>query len=195
MSTIGIIVTVVAVIVIALIAVAVWTTVRRRQLQNRFGPEYERLVAEQPNRSAAEHELRAREQRHADLDLQPLGDDDRRRYLQEWTSVQATFVENPAAAVTAADGLITRVMADRGYPTDDFENRVQTLSVDHARTLDHYRRAHEISSLNGRGEASTEQLRQAVVHYRALATDLLDVDYQVPRDTSISRTQDERNIR
>lgn len=174
MSSTQLIVTIVVVVVVVVVAALVWSVLRRRRLQRRFGPEYERLVEEQPNRSAAEHELRAREQRHAELDLRPLDAQDRRRYLQEWSAVQAAFVENPGRAVDDADSLVTRVLADRGYPTGSFEDRLDTLSVEHAQTLDRYRQAHEITLAHRRGEASTEQLRRAVVHYRALAGDLLD---------------------
>jgi FtsZ-interacting cell division protein ZipA len=195
MSTTGIIVTVVVVVVIALLVVAAWTMLRRRRLQHRFGPEYDRTVAEQPNRSAAEQELRAREERHAQLDVKPLSEDDQRHYSQEWSRVQAAFVEDPSDAVNAADALVAQVMKDRGYPTGEFNQRVETLSVEHARTLDHYRQAHQIFSANLRGEASTEQLRQAVVHYRALASDLLDVDDVTPRPAATDNRNNGREIR
>jgi hypothetical protein len=194
MSTTGIIITIVVVIVIAVIALAAFTMLRRQRLQRRFGPEYDRVVAEQPDRSAAERELRAREQRHADLELKALSPDEQQRYRQEWTGVQAAFVEDPARAVNAADDLVTRVMSDRGYPTGDFDDRLQTLSVEHARTLDHYRKAHAVSVANLRGEASTEQLRQAVVHYRTLAGDLLGVDDVSPRHTATSNRNDGREV-
>jgi len=176
MSTTGIVVLVVVIVAVVVIAMAIWSVVRRRQLRTRFGPEYERAVAEGPNRSAAEKELRARERRHAELDIKSLSPQDQDRYLKEWTRVQAAFVEDPSDAVNAADALVTRMMRARGYPTIEFDDRVGTLSVDHARTLDHYRAAHDIFEANLRGNASTEQLRQALVHYRVLATDLLEVD-------------------
>ena len=176
MSTTGIIVLVVVVVAIVLIAIAVWSIVRRRQLQARFGPEYERTLAEQPSRAAAESELRAREKRHAELDIKSLSPQDQDRYLKEWTRVQTAFVEDPSDAVNSADALVARMMRARGYPTGEFDDRVGTLSVEHARTIDHYRSAHEIFEANLRGQASTEQLRQALVHYRVLATDLLEVD-------------------
>jgi FtsZ-interacting cell division protein ZipA len=173
MSTTGLIVTIVVIVAVLVIAYLAWRMMRRRNLQHRFGPEYDRTVAEQPNRAAAEHELRAREQRHAELDLRDLSPQDQQRYVAEWQQIQASFVDDPRSSMQAADELITDVMRARGYPTGDFEERVDTLSVEHARTLDHYRNAHEIAGANDRGEASTEQLRQALVHYRALAGDLL----------------------
>jgi hypothetical protein len=193
MSTTAIIVIAVVVIVIAVLALAAFAIMRRQRLQRRFGPEYARVVAEQPNRSSAERELRAREQRHAELELKPLSPEDQQRYRQEWVGVQAAFVEDPGRAVNAADDLVTRVMRDRGYPTGDFDDRIQVLSVEHARTLDNYRQAHAISVANLRGEAATEQLRQAVVHYRALASDLLGVDDVSPR-TTINNLDDAKEI-
>ena len=174
MSTTGIVILVVIVVAIVVIAVISRSVVRRRQLKARFGPEYERTVADKPNRAAAESELRDREKRHAELDLKSLSPQDRDRFLKEWTRVQAAFVEDPSDSVNAADALVTRMMRARGYPTGDFDDRLETLSVEHAQTLDHYRAAHDIFEANLRGQASTEQLRQALVHYRVLATDLLD---------------------
>ena len=195
MSTTAIIILVVAIVVVLLLAAVAWSLYRRRQLQERFGPEYERLVAEKPNRTTAERELRSREQRHAKLDLRPLEPEEREQYSAEWGRIQQTFVEQPVQAVTAADALITRVMAARGYPTGDYDERVSTLSVEHARTLDHYRQAHDISILNSRGDATTEQLRQAVVHYRALATDLLDAGTDERADARNGGSANSRNDR
>lgn len=182
MSTTGIVVLVIVIVAVVLIAIAMWSVVRRRQLRERFGPEYDRTVAEEPNRSAAERELRARERRHAQLDIKSLSPQDRDRYLKEWERVQAAFVEDPSDAVNAADALITRMMRSRGYPTGEFDDQLGTLSVEHSRTLDHYRAAHETFEANLRGAASTEQLRQALVHYRVLATDLLEIDDAGDRD-------------
>jgi hypothetical protein len=176
MSITAIVILVVIVVAILVIAIVARTVVRRRQLQARFGPEYDRVVDENPNRAAAESDLRAREKRHAELDLKALSPQDRDRYLKEWTRVQAAFVEDPGDAVNSADALVSRMMRARGYPTGDFDDQLETLSVEHAQTLDHYRAAHGIFESNLRGQASTEQLRQALVHYRVLATDLLDVN-------------------
>src|SRR5689334_20696963 len=176
MSVTAIVILVVIVVAILVIAIVARTVVRRRQLQARFGPEYDRMVDENPNRAAAESDLRAREKRHAELDLKALSPQDRDRYLKEWTRVQAAFVEDPSDAVNSADALVSRMMRARGYPTGDFDDQLATLSVEHAQTLDHYRAAHGIFEANLRGQASTEQLRQALVHYRVLATDLLDAN-------------------
>jgi hypothetical protein len=175
-SITALVVLIVVILLAVLVAAAVWSAMRRRNLQRRFGPEYDRLVAEQDDRGAAERELRQRESRHAKLDIRPLEPAEKARYTQEWTGLQAGFVEDPRRAVSSADDFITRVMTERGYPTGDFDERTSTLSVEHSRTLGHYRLAHDISLANQRGQASTEQLRQALVHYRALAGDLLGDD-------------------
>lgn len=166
-------VVVVAVVALAAVGYVVLQQQRRSRLRERFGPEYERTVAESENRREAERELIAREQRHSELDIRPLPEESRDTYATRWTEVQERFVDAPGFAVTEADQLVTSVMAERGYPTDDFEQRLSDLSVGHAATLDHYRKAHEISGRAARKEASTEELRQAMVHYRALFEELL----------------------
>jgi hypothetical protein len=173
MSTVQIVVIVVLVVVVVLLGAAAWMVVRRRSLRERFGPEYDRVVAEQDSRLAAERELRARERRHAELDLRPLSEESRSRYATAWEEIQAKFVDAPNDAVGEADRLVTELIAERGYPTENYEEQLSHLSVDHARTLEHYRDAHEINLQNERGEASTEQLRVALVHYRALFSELL----------------------
>jgi hypothetical protein len=173
MSTVQIVVIVVLVVVVVLLGAAAWMAVRRRSLRNRFGPEYDRVVAEQDSRLAAERELRARERRHAELDLRPLSEESRSRYATAWEEIQARFVDAPNDAVGEADRLVTQLISERGYPTENYEEQLAHLSVEHARTLEHYRDAHDINLHNERGEASTEQLRQALVHYRALFADLL----------------------
>ncbi|XTZ18080.1 hypothetical protein ACQSSU_12270 [Micromonospora echinospora] len=173
MSPTQVVVIVLVVLVIAAgIALAV-TATRRRQLRQRFGPEYDRVVAERASRNEAEKELRERERRHAELTLTPLDPESRARYAAAWEEVQLRFVDAPAEAVGDADALVSRLVAERGYPTGDFDQQAAHLSVEHARTLTRYREAHEIHLRNERGEASTEELRQAVVHYRALVADLL----------------------
>jgi hypothetical protein len=149
---------------------------RRRALRQRFGPEYDRVVESSEDRRAAERELRERERRHAELELRPLDPASSERYSASWEEIQARFVDAPNEAVGEADELVTRLIAERGYPTGDYDDQLAHLSVEHARTLDHYRKAHEIHELNSRGEASTEQLRQALVHYRALFADLLGTE-------------------
>ncbi|WP_329371056.1 hypothetical protein [Streptomyces sp. NBC_01483] len=161
------------VVVLALATVAVSLMRRRRHLRDRFGPEYERTIEESDGRRTAERELREREKRHDALDIKPLPPVSRDRYTREWSSVQEEFVDRPQDAVHDADQLVTSLMHDRGYPTEGFEQQMKDLSVEHGRTLEHYRAAHEVESLSDRSRATTEQLRGAMVHYRALFDELL----------------------
>jgi hypothetical protein len=161
------------VVVLALAAVAVSLMRRRRHLRDRFGPEYERTVEESDGRRTAERELREREKRHDALDIKPLPPVSRDRYTREWSSVQEEFVDRPQDAVHDADRLVTSLMHDRGYPTEGFDQQMKDLSVEHGRTLEHYRAAHEVESLSTRSRATTEQLRGAMVHYRTLFDELL----------------------
>lgn len=161
------------VVVLALIAVGASLLTRRRRLRRRFGPEYDRTVEEAESRRAGERHLREREKRHDELDIRPLSADARERYAREWSGVQAEFVDRPEDAVHDADRLVTSLMHERGYPTEGFEQQAADLSVEHSRTLDHYRAAHDIETLTTRSQATTEQLRGAMVHYRVLFDELL----------------------
>ncbi|MDX3772114.1 MULTISPECIES: hypothetical protein [unclassified Streptomyces] len=173
MSSGIIIAIIVAAVVVIVLVIGVWMAVRRRHLRERFGPEYERAVESGDSRTAAERDLREREQRHDDLDLKPLPTTARQQYAQEWNSVQEHFVDRPQEAVGEADQLVTRLMKERGYPTQDYEQQVKDLSVEHGRTLEHYRAAHEVNARAGGRQTTTEELRGAMVHYRALFDDLL----------------------
>jgi ribosomal protein L13E len=173
MSTGQVIVLIIVLLVIVAVALFAVRAMRRKKLQSTFGPEYDRVVADTGSRSDAEKELREREKRHAELELKPLSAESKARYSAAWEEVQIQFVDNPGEAVTTADRLTTDLIAERGYPTGDYDDQIANLSVEHARTLGHYRDAHEISRRNTEGEASTEDLRQALVHYRALFADLL----------------------
>jgi hypothetical protein len=167
-------ITVVVVIVILVVAVIVggWFAWRHQSVRRRFGPEYQRL-AKQEGPIAAERELRGRERRHSTLELHQLDDQTREQYRAAWVDVQARFVDDPENTIGAADELVTRLIAERGYPTGDYDEQVAHLSVEHARTLEHYRSARDIHERHQRGESSTEELRQALVHYRALFAELL----------------------
>jgi hypothetical protein len=176
MTSTQIVVLIVVVLAVLLVAAVGTRVARRRKLQQTFGPEYDRVVAEKEDRGAAEQELRERERRHAELELVPLSAESRARYSAAWEEVQVRFVDAPAEAVGTADQLVTRLIAERGYPTGSYDDQLAHLSVEHAQTLGHYRDAHEISLRNDRGEATTEDLRQALVHYRALVADLLGKD-------------------
>ncbi|GGO08659.1 hypothetical protein [Micromonospora parathelypteridis] len=168
-----IVIVLVVLVIVAVLAVAARSLSRRRALRSRFGPEYDRVVAEQDSRSAAERELRDRERRHAELTLTPLSPESRARYSAAWEELQVRFIDSPGETVGDADALVTRLIEEQGYPTGDFSDQIAHLSVEHARTLTNYRDAHDIHLRNSRGEASTEELRQAVVHYRELFADLL----------------------
>ena len=168
--------TIILIIVVLAIVAAILFAVRagrRKRLQQTFGPEYDRVVADSDSRTEGERELRDREKRHAELELKPLSAESTARYSVAWEEVQIQFVDAPETAVSTADELTTRLIAERGYPTGDYDDRLATLSVAHARTLEHYRDAHAISERSKGGEATTEDLRQALVHYRALFADLL----------------------
>ncbi|HEY5354182.1 MAG TPA: hypothetical protein VIK57_17165 [Streptosporangiaceae bacterium] len=172
--TVGAIVAViVVVIIVAAILVAVSAANRRRRLRERFGPEYDRAVTEHGSRREAESELAGRERHVRDLDLRPLSPAARSQYTSEWTAVQEQFVDAPQAAVTGAQTLVSAVMQDRGYPTQPYDQTLADLSVEHAKTLDHFRAAHDISQNAAAGTATTEDLRQAMIHYRALFAELL----------------------
>lgn len=170
-TTIGVIV--VVLVVLAVAAVLLRVALQRKRLRSKFGPEYERVVERSDNRMAAERELVNREREHSKLELRPLSPVSRESYARNWTRVQEQFVDAPTTAVGQADRLVTDLMAERGYPTGGYERQASMLSVDHARTLDHYREAHAITERQDRGEASTEDLRVAMVHYRSLFEDLL----------------------
>ena len=166
-------------IVLALLVVLALFASRRRRshkLREQFGPEYDRTVAEAGDRKEAESRLQERTARRQRLDIVPLDAADRERYVEAWRQAQARFVDEPAEATREADRLITAVMRQRGYPIDDFEQRAADISVDHPQVVDDYRAAQAIASANERSEASTEDLRQALVHYRSLFEELLEVD-------------------
>jgi len=173
MSTGQVIVLVIVLLVIIVAALFAVRAARRKKLQKTFGPEYDRVVADTGSRTDAEKELLERQKRHAELELRELSPESKARYSAAWEEAQIQFVDNPEQAVATADDLVTDLIAERGYPTGDYDDQLANLSVDHARTLGHYRDAHEISRRSRNGEASTEDLRQALVHYRALFADLL----------------------
>lgn len=180
MSSTQILVIVLIALVVIILAGVAWFLMRRQSLQRRFGPEYDRAVAEGDSRLSAERDLRERERRHSELELTELSPEARERYAAQWEEIQVRFVDAPENAVGAADDLVTQLVADRGYPTDDYDEQLDHLSVEHARTLGNYREAHEISLRNRKGEATTEELRRAVLHYRSLVADLLGGEPAVP---------------
>ena len=163
--------------VVAVLAVGAWLFFRRRrsdQLRTRFGPEYEHEVEEKGSRRKAEAELRGREKRVEKLDIRPLEPAARQGFIERWKEVQAKFVDDPPRAVAYADDLLAEVMRTRGYPVSDFDQRAGDISVDHPKVVDHYRSGHEIALKHERGDAGTEDLRQAMIHYRALFDELVE---------------------
>lgn len=172
---------IVAAIIIA-IAVVASGRARSRRLQQRFGPEYDRAVRTTGgDRTAAERDLAARESRVRRMHIEELPAGARDRYVEEWRTVQTRFVDQPREALKDADSLVTSVMRDRGYPMNDFEQRAADLSPDHPQVVDNYRIAHGIASRSEQGEVSTEDLRQAMVHYRTLFNDLVGTDERTSR--------------
>jgi hypothetical protein len=163
-----------AALAVAAVAVAVFVRRRTGQLRERFGPAYDRTVEERGNRRRAEAELAERERMHDELTLTPLTSAARSRYLDAWRAVQSRFVDQPDVTVRDADLLVTAVMMDRGYPMDDFEAQAAVVSVDHPAVVESYRAAHATAEASEHGEASTEDLREAIRNYRALFEELLE---------------------
>jgi hypothetical protein len=159
---------VVLLLVIGLVAFLLSQKRRSARLRERFGPEYERAVAEGGDRKRAEAKLAERANRVESFHLRPLSPSDRANFVETWNRVQAHFVDNPSGAVSEADQLLGVVMAARGYPVADFEQRAADISVDHAGVVQNYRTAHDIALRHARGEATTEDLRKAMIHYREL---------------------------
>jgi hypothetical protein len=167
------------VVVIALLALAAWLFSQKKKqsvrLQRRFGPEYGRTVGELGGRTKAESELKAREKRVEHLTITPLAPAEATRFSQAWSALQGRFVDNPKGVVVQADQLVRELMLQRGYPMSDFERRAADISVDHPAVVENYRAAQAIAARDERGEANTEELRQAVVHYRVLFDEMLEV--------------------
>lgn len=162
--------------IVAILGIGAWLFYSKRRsdhLRSRFGSEYERQIEEAGSRSKAETELAEREKRVSKLTIRPLSPADQDRFLDRWTKVQATFVDDPERSVDYADALLAEVMNARGYPVSDFEQRAGDISVDHPNVVQHYRAGHDIAVRHGRGEARTDDLRQALIHYRSLFEELV----------------------
>jgi hypothetical protein len=157
---------------------------RTGELRERFGPEYDRAVEEHGDERTAETALSERVDHRRALEIRPLGEDSRRDYAERWTRIQAMFVDAPQVAVAEADVLVRAVMLERGYPVDDDERRLADLSVDHPDVMDHFRIAMGIAAEAREDRATTERLRQAMVHYRELFTRLLADDDPTERRTA-----------
>jgi len=189
-----------AVVIVAILVVAAWlyssrqrgqTLQRSGQLRERFGSEYDRTLAEKGDARSAERELTARQKRVASFHIKPLDADEGKRFSGEWLAMKASFVDDPSAAVRDAEALLGQVMDARGYPTGDFEQRSADVSVDHSAALEHYRSAHETSLRDAKGEANTEDLRQAVINDHDLFAELIEEPVATPVATEVSPEPEE----
>jgi len=182
---------VIALLVLAVLVIAGLMLVglrrnRTARLRDHFGNEYERTLESAGSRSSAEDVLVARAKEVKTFDIRPLTAAERQRFTAEWRKIEQRFVERPAASVVEADELITEVMRTRGYPMADFAKHADYLSVKHPQVVEHYRDGHDIIDRHTRNTASTEDLRQAVLHYRALFDELVN-EGDVPREVRTSR--------
>jgi hypothetical protein len=179
-----IVIAIVAVVLVVAVGLALWSRGRnrgrRQNLRSEFGPEYDLAVEEFGSVARAEKELMARKRRVGHFRIHPLQTTDYERFSASWNDVQRMFVDSPVAAVDRAHELVKQLMAARGYPIVDFDQRVKDLSVDHPRVVQHYRAARTLYTANHGREWNTEELRQAMVHYRALFSDLLEPPPHAP---------------
>lgn len=171
-------------VVILVIAVLAWLYAQKRRsttatLRQKFGPEYERAVQQQGSERKAEAKLADREKRVEKLNIRDLDSMERERFSKQWEAVQSRFVDSPKGAVAEADDLVSSVMKARGYPLSDFDQRADDISVDHPRVMENYRSAHEIALRVGKEQASTEELRTAMIHYRGLFEELVQAPVAV----------------
>jgi|SRR5580658_3562594 hypothetical protein len=171
---------VLAAAVILIIALVAWFYVRKRRgttadLRQKFGPEYDRAVLTHGSERKAEAKLADREERVEKLNIRDLDLGERERFSKQWESLQSRFVDSPKGAVAEADDLVSSVMKARGYPLSDFDQRAADISVDHPRVVENYRSAHGIALRVGKDQATTEDLRTAMIHYRSLFEDLVQV--------------------
>ena len=175
-----------AVVALGLVAIGAWFYRRKQShnLQERFGPEYGRTLNELGGRTKGESELKAREKRVERLDILPLAPPEAARFTEAWRALQSRFIDNPKGVVVEAEQLVRELMEKRGYPMGDFERRAGDISVDHPDVVANYRSAQAIALRDQRGSADTEELRKAVVHYRALFDELLEV--REPRQETIA---------
>ena len=177
---------VVAVLAILLIAVLAWLYIRKRRsttadLRKKFGPEYDRAVLVHGAGRKAEAKLEDREKRVEKLNIRDLDPIEHERFSKRWESVQSRFVDSPKGAVTEADDLVSSLMKARGYPVSDFDQRAADISVDHPRVVENYRSGHEIALRVGKDEATTEELRTAMIHYRSLFEELVQMPAGIAR--------------
>jgi hypothetical protein len=159
---------------VVVVGILLWRQRRSQSLRERFGPEYDRVVRQEGSQHKAENVLEYRQKRLEKVHLRPIDPSQKTAFATRWNAVQAHFVDDPPGAVREADVLLNEVMTARGYPVSDFEQRAADISVDHPGVVENYRAANKIALLHGRGQAGTEDLRKALVHYRFLFQDLLE---------------------
>jgi FtsZ-interacting cell division protein ZipA len=179
MSSTALILIVVVVVAAIVVLFVGFASRKRAQLRERFGPEYDRTLEDVGTPRKADALLDARAKRVSRYTIRPLTPEEHERFSTAWHRLQARFVDDPAGAVAEADVLVADLMDTRGYPTSDFDHRAEDVSVDHPDVVQHYREAHAIAVNHARGGTSTEELRKAIVHYRAIFDDLLDVRERV----------------
>jgi hypothetical protein len=177
--------TLAAVVIVTIAVIAVLYVGKRRNstadLRKKFGPEYDRALREQGSERKAEAKLADREKRVEKLNIRDLNPVEHDRFLKQWESVQSRFIDSPKGAVAEADDLVSSLMKVRGYPVSDFDQRAADISVDHPRVVENYRSAHEIALRVGKAETTTEELRTAMIHYRWLIEELMQVPAIVER--------------
>jgi uncharacterized protein with von Willebrand factor type A (vWA) domain len=180
MDTTTIVIIVIAALVLLVVGGFLGLVFARRQrskkLQERFGPEYDRMVKQLGDKDEAESQLVARVEHVKSLDIQPLSPEEKERFAHEWRQIQAMFVDRPGEAIQDANRLVEEVMAAKGYPVEDYEKRIEDLSVDYPELISNYRRVHKVVVNGGQDRLSTEELRQAMVHCRALFEELLGTE-------------------
>jgi hypothetical protein len=184
MSTAAWIAIIAAVVVVA-IAIAGMFYMRKRRtqtLRSHFGPEYDRAIHEYGNQQKAEDALASRQKRMERVHIRSLGPGERDRFAEHWHVVQTKFVDDPAGSIAEADRLVCDLMVARGYPMSDFDRRAEDISVDHPRVVQHYRAAHDVAMRHSKGQASTEDLRKAMVYYRDLFDELLEAHVSTSRE-------------
>lgn len=184
MSTTALIIIAIVIVLVVIGLFFLWQRRRTENLREQFGPEYKHAVDQYGDQRKAEAELAAREKRVRKLEIRALEPAEQSRFAEAWKNTQARFVDEPSQAVRDADGLVKEVMQARGYPVGDFEQRAADVSVDHPNVVTNYRAGREIASRNRSGEATTEDLRQAMKHYRALFEELAEVTEQAKKEAT-----------
>lgn len=188
-----ILIAVAIVVVLIVVGVTIAANRRRTRLRQHFGPEYDRTIEERDGRRAAESELRSREKQRAKLNVHPLPEPARARYAEQWRELQERFIDQPSSAVLEADALVRQVMNDEGYPVDDFNQQADLISVDHPRVVENYRVAHTVSEQTQTQQASTEDMRTALLSFRSLFDELLQAESAATRRPSPGNGAHRRN--